>query len=578
MPQILIDYKLYTFENKPKALEFFLEQNIEVPYFCYHPTMSIPANCRQCLVKAGQYIRNQKTKEIETDKQGREKIRWFPKLMPSCVLDLTDDMVILTQKMDQLVKEAQQANLEFILINHPLDCSICDQAGECPLQIQTYKFGPKYSRFEVKKVHKPKKIILGPMVILDAERCINCTRCTRFTDEISRSKQLTITCRGDKNYPTTAPGKIFDDPYSMNTIDICPVGALTSTDFRFKARVWEMSKTPSIDVSNGMGCAIDLWVRNNLVMRVTPRYNPNINDYWMPDQGRLIYKQFNENRVKHPTIGRYNIKKISKITSWNHALLTLNETIEQHKSEKTLFIGSPYASLEENYSFKCFAHAHKQKQLHYVPHIIKGFGDEFLLTDDQAPNTKGCELMGIIPCQDFKKQIEQASLVVILLDDIIGREIISWNDLKNKTVIVFASNHSPTTQSADLLIPITCAAEHRGSYINVIGYIQKTNPAKAIKRINRRASLTFAQSRLDRFGTSFDKWQNHENKINCFPLWDILNPNMRPIEQIEPHINGEHILKEIQTKWSFDKLNLIDEHPCPKVDPFYKTKPVHIFP
>jgi NADH-quinone oxidoreductase subunit G len=199
-----------------------------------------------------------------------------------------------------LLQRAQKDTLEFILINHPLDCPICDQAGECPLQIQTYKYGPEGSRFEVKKVHKAKARSAWPPCSLDAERCINCTRCVRFTDEISKSHQLTITSRGDKNYPIAAPGREFDDPYSLNTVDICPVGALTSADFRFKARVWEMNQTPSIDITNGKGCNIDLWTRDNLVLRITPRFNAAVNDHWMPDEGREAYRLFNENRISKP--------------------------------------------------------------------------------------------------------------------------------------------------------------------------------------------------------------------------------------------------------------------------------------
>lgn len=235
--EVFIDGKRFEFVDSPILLQFIMDQGMEVPYFCYHPSMSAPANCRQCLVKVGQPVKNQETGKYEMDDNGERKIRWFPKLQPSCKMNISEGMVVKTQEIDDEVKRAQQDNLEFILINHPLDCPICDQAGECPLQIQTYKYGPEGSRFEVKKVHRPKRVQLGPRVTLDAERCINCTRCVRFTDEISKTEQLTIVSRGDNNYPATAPGREFDDPYSLNTVDICPVGALTSTDFRFKAQI-----------------------------------------------------------------------------------------------------------------------------------------------------------------------------------------------------------------------------------------------------------------------------------------------------------------------------------------------------
>src|SRR6056297_2875948 len=318
MPEVFIDGKRYEFECQPMLLQFILDQGLEVPFFCYHPSMSIPANCRQCMVKVGTPVKDQETGEYELDENGDRKIRWFPKFQTSCSTRLQDGMVVLTQESSEEVARAQKDTLEFILINHPLDCPICDQAGECPLQIQTYKYGPEGSRFEVKKVHKPKRVQLGPHVTMDAERCINCTRCVRFTEEISETDQLTIVQRGDDNYPMTAPGEEFDDPYSLNTVDICPVGALTSTDFRFKARVWEMNQTPSIDITNGKGCNIDLWTRDNKVLRITPRQNEHVNDYWMPDEGREAYELFNENRVSRPAIKLDGDNQSN--SSWNNAI------------------------------------------------------------------------------------------------------------------------------------------------------------------------------------------------------------------------------------------------------------------
>ena len=152
------------------------------------------------------------------------------------------------------------------------------------------------------KTHKPKKVKLGPRVVLDAERCINCTRCVRFTDEVSKSYQLTIIERGVRNYPMTPPGVRFDDPYSMNVIDLCPVGALTSVDFRFQARIWEMSSTPSIITTNAKGSNCYLWVRDNLVLRITPRANPDVNAFWLADEDRLAYRRFNEDRPAGPEV------------------------------------------------------------------------------------------------------------------------------------------------------------------------------------------------------------------------------------------------------------------------------------
>lgn len=525
MPELFIDGKRYKFEGEPKLLQFILDQGLEVPFFCYHPSMSIPANCRQCMVKVGQPVRDRETGEYELDEEGERVIRWFPKLQTACSMGVTDGMVVKTQESDELVERAQKDNLEMILINHPLDCPICDQAGECPLQIQTYKFGPEGSRFEVKKVHKPKRVELGPRVILDAERCINCTRCTRFTEEISKTNQLTITRRGDKNYPTTAPGTTFDDPYSLNTVDICPVGALTSADFRFRARVWEMSQTPSIDITNGKGCNVDLWTRDNLILRITPRENPHVNDHWMPDVGREAYKRFNENRLSRPSIQLDREEQVK--TSWNNAFETFSEQLEAVEAKEILAIGSPHASLEENYLLSKLTTLLGIESPLFVPHIEKGTGDGFLITDDQAPNTKGMELLGFRATEggSLREELANGSYKMILLlnDHLIDRGVLSEEDLSDSYLTLFATNESETSRMANLVFPITCVAEHAASYVNVDGRIQRTFPAKETKYTNRRLNLEMNEGRLDRYSTSFDNWRNEDNRVDCLPLWDLFN-------------------------------------------------------
>lgn len=523
MPEVFIDGKRYEFEGDHMTLQYMLDQGLEVPFFCYHPSMSIPANCRQCMVKAGQYVKDEETGDYELDENEERKIRWFPKLQTSCSLKLSDGMVIQTQETSEEAERAQKDNLEFILINHPLDCPICDQAGECPLQIQTYKYGPEGSRFEVKKVHKPKRVDLGPRVTLDAERCINCTRCVRFTEEISKTYQLTIVSRGDKNYPITAPGETFDDPYSLNTVDICPVGALTSTDFRFRARVWEMNQTPGIDITNGKGCNIDLWTRDNKVLRITPRHNEHVNDYWMPDEGREAYKKFNDNRVSRPDI-KLDGDNQSK-TSWNNAVETFAEVLEANDAKDILVIGSPHASVEENYSFNKFFNLLGAANARFVPHVIEGYGDDFLITDDQAPNANGCRLLSLdeLDASALKAAVSKAKVVISLGDDLIGREVLSSSDFNKPYVISLATNNSETTKASDLVVPVTCVAEHAASYVNIDGRIQRSYPAKETKYTNRRLNLEMSEGRLDRYGTNFDNWVTEENKVDCLPVWEFLN-------------------------------------------------------
>ncbi len=547
MSEIFIDNDRYEFEGKPMLLQFMMNNGLEVPFFCYHPEMSIPANCRQCLVKVGQPIEDKGNGGYELDNNGERKIRWFPQMQTSCSFQMSDGMVVHTQETSEEAEQAQKDNLEFILINHPLDCPICDQAGECPLQIQTYKYGPEGSRFETKKVHKPKRVQLGPRVTLDAERCINCTRCVRFTDEVSESHQLTIVSRGDKNYPMTAPGEAFDDPYSMNTIDICPVGALTSTDFRFKARVWEMNQTPGIDVSNGKGCNIDLWTRDNLVLRITPRQNPAVNNYWMPDKGRAAYTKINDNRASRPSVKLDGNNQTN--TSWNNAIETFAETLEVYKAQDILVIGSAHASVEENYTFNKFFNRLGAENARFIPHIIEGYGDDFLISDDQAPNTNGCRLLGLDEAnrKSIHSAVKKAEVVIILADDLLEREMLAAQDLKDKYVISLAANMNKTAKASDLVIPITCAAEHAASYVNVDGRIQRTFPAKETKYTNRRLNLEMSEGRLDRYGTNFDNWVSEENKIDCLPVWEFLN---KLAERLQLDFHFEHsraVLAEINS-------------------------------
>jgi len=218
MPTVNIDGKDIEFEGSHKLLQFALDNGIEIPYFCYHPSMSVPTNCRMCLVEVGYHARDRATGEYQFDEDGNPVIQWGRKPNTACNTPVGDKMFVKTHRTSPEIKKAQAGVLEYMLVNHPLDCPICDQAGECPLQVWTYKYGPEGSRFEVQKGHKNKRVELGPRVMLDEERCINCTRCTRFTSEISGSHQLSIVGRGDKNCPATPPGETFDDPYSMPDI------------------------------------------------------------------------------------------------------------------------------------------------------------------------------------------------------------------------------------------------------------------------------------------------------------------------------------------------------------------------
>ena len=545
MATVTIDGNTYNFEGRPLLLQFCMDRGLEIPHFCYHPSMSVPANCRQCLVKAGTPAVDRATREPKLDENGNPVIQYFPKLMTSCSMEITDGMVVHTHRSSELVERAQKDNLEFLLINHPLDCPICDQAGHCPLQIQAYKYGPEGSRFEFEKVHKPKHIPLGPRVMLDGERCINCTRCTRFTQEVSGSHQLTIIERGVNNYPMTPPGVEFDEPYSMNVIDICPVGALTSTDFRFKARVWEMSSAPSITATNAKGSNCFYWVKDNKVLKVTPRQNADVNDYWLPDVDREGYERFNENRPSGPSVQSVD----GPIPlSWGEAYKKAAALLRDADGQRILFVGSPHATVEDNYLLsKLAAHLGAESPV-YIPHVEVGTGDNWLVTDDKAPNANGCERLGFSAADTslLRSKIEGGNydIIYVLEDDPVKAGIIPvGSDVR--VILHYYNTTNQTVPKASVGLPAAMIVETVGTYVNIDGHAQRVRPAKAIKGVNRAIQMEMDKSRLDEHGTPFDKWYSEDNIVDCKPGWVSLPEIAKLLGADWSHLGPKQIMDEV---------------------------------
>src|SRR5580692_3152677 len=270
-----IDGKEIAVPKGTNVIEAARRANVDVPFYCYHPKLTVVGNCRMCLVELGMPAVDPATKVPVMDPAtGKQRINWSPKPTIACATNVSPGLHIRTTT--PMVKECREGVMEFLLINHPLDCPICDQAGECKLQEQSTGYGRGYSRFVEQKNVKPKRTLLGPRVMLDDERCILCSRCVRFSKEIAGDDVLGFTDRGSYSTLTCYPGKKLENNYSLNTVDICPVGALTSTDFRFKMRVWFLKQTNSIDAESSAGA------------------NTVVNDTWMADSGRTLYKQICE--------------------------------------------------------------------------------------------------------------------------------------------------------------------------------------------------------------------------------------------------------------------------------------------
>lgn len=522
MPTISIDGKQYDFESGKSIIEVALDNDIDIPHFCWHPALSVSGNCRMCFVE----------------------VQGMPKLQISCATQAADGQVVFTQSARAV--KGREAIMEFLLINHPLDCPICDEAGQCKLQDYAFLHGRRESRFEEMKNRKEKRVPLGPEVLFDAERCISCSRCIRFAEEVADQPVLTFVNRGDHVTIETFPGTTFDSPYSMNVIDICPVGALTSIDFRFKARVWDMSFNDSICPGCARGCNTHVGVRNNEILRLEPRPNMKVNDYWMCDPGRLgEFEYVNENRVQGPTIRRGG----SQIgVSWDEAYSEAVGKLRGLKPSEVAFVGSSRATTEDNYALAKFAReVISSHHISFVRHIDPHFGDDKLRVNDRSPNALGAEKIGIAPGDDLTdllQRIEQGNVkgLFVLDQDIPLSDRLEEAIEKLEVLIVHAWNHTPLTAVADIVFAGSSYAENEGTFVNVTGTVQHVEPAVATKENEWRMGMKM--SRLDKFGAANDRWTQGD-KRDCKPAWLALQTLARLMGTTWGFARAEDVFDEI---------------------------------
>jgi NADH-quinone oxidoreductase subunit G len=430
---------------------------IEVPHYCYHPKLTIAGNCRMCLVEVG-------TPKAEPD--GKTTIIFAPKLAIGCNTAVAGGMVVLT-KSPKVVK-AREGVMEFLLINHPLDCPICDQAGECRLQEFSVDYGKGASRFVEEKVRKPKRTALGQKITLDDERCILCSRCVRFMKEVAGQDCLGFVNRGSYTTLTCYPGNEPNTNYDLNIVDICPVGALTSNDFRFQQRVWFLKETKSLCPNCATGCNTVVWSREGIIYRQTPRDNEAVNQCWMCDYGRLNYKFINDPRrlttpwVKSAAVG----EKLS--LTWAEATRQVADKLRGAKG--LAVIGSARATTEELFLLSKFSAEWRA----VVPHT--GDGDTFLLNADRTPNMAGARLTGFD--DDISKIIAgikagTIKTLIVLGEDAVEPELLA----KLELLVVIDILPTKATEAAHYVLPGTTFAEKRGTFINAKGRIQRLNLA-----------------------------------------------------------------------------------------------------
>lgn len=442
----------------------------EVPHYCYHPKLSVVGNCRMCLVEMGIPMKDRATGEPILGEDGEQKIGWMPKPVIGCGTKVVPGMRLKTDS--QVVRDCRNGVMEFLLINHPLDCPICDQAGECGLQEFAMDYGRGFSRFVEDKNAKPKRVELGPRVVLDDERCILCSRCIRFCQEVADDDVLGFIDRGSHSTLTCYPGKSLENNYSLNTVDICPVGALTSKDFRFSMRAWFLKETHTICTESSVGCNALVSSREGVVHRITPRRNDAVNDTWMTDSGRELYREIDsKHRIRSFQIGRAVVSAEEALRAASDLLIKAPAAV----------VGSGFCSVEEQFLLKKITNCLE------APSCLIGHFDEedgLLLSADRTPNLRGALATGLIsryPVDNFMslgRRITkgQVKVVFCVREDLLEGGL-TPEQFKKVHVVYLGTLQNQTSRKARIVLPAMTAFERSGSFINQQFRLQKFHQA-----------------------------------------------------------------------------------------------------
>ncbi len=460
MPRVTIDGVEMEVSAGTTVLQAALSRGREIPHYCYHPGLSIAGNCRMCLV------------EVEK----------APKLMIACQTPVTDGMVVHTH--NETVEQAQASVMEFLLINHPLDCPICDQAGECRLQEYAVEHGTGVSRHDVGKVIQNKAIDIGRHITLDQERCIQCSRCVRFCNEVTGTGELDFFQRGDKMKIGLYPGKRLDNPYSGNTADICPVGALTVKEFRFATRVWYLKNTPSVCAGCAKGCNLMVAVgrkqelmtspgqMDDGIKRILPRVNEAVNGYWICDEGRLSYQNLEAaGRLPHAQDGD------GSEIDWDDAVARAGQSIRAAATAGRLgVIVSPRATNETLHTLNKLINGVGGAK-RGVQRIHRGEDDDLLIRADKGANSAGAAAIagdgdagGVI---DAARNGELDTLVV-MGDPLDPADTIDLDGVVGKLgqLIHIGPFLDAVSKTAHLRLPVSAWAEEDGTMVNCDGRVQ----------------------------------------------------------------------------------------------------------
>ncbi len=470
MPTVTINDRSVEVSAGTNVIEAAQKVGVQIPHYCYHPRLTVVGQCRMCLVK----------------------IEGMPKLQTACSTPVVKDgMVVRTDTPE--VAESVAGIMEFLLINHPLDCPICDQAGECGLQDYSFKHGQAFSRFqfEDKRTYPGReRIPLGANVMLNMNRCIQCTRCVRFTQEIAGTGEIGFFNRGARTEIGTFPGRELANDLATCVVDICPVGALTSTRFRFAERVFYLDKKPSICTGCDVGCNITIEHRRGDIKRYKPRFNPEVNDYWMCDFGRASFERYKaQPRLTAPR------RRGPTFLGWKEALDAVAVRLRSDPASRggeVAFLGSAHLTCEEAFLFARLAELSAARRLgvavdlgprHTIPNLKGGISGV-----EAGPNRRGAELAGLAADPGaagvddlLQGDAAERMAVLVVADGDFGAAAYDAATVarlrKAGFLVVFGWADSPLAQAADLALPLATHAEKDGTFVNAEWRLQRLRRA-----------------------------------------------------------------------------------------------------
>jgi NADH-quinone oxidoreductase subunit G len=520
MPNVIINGVEHAIPEGEKlnAIQMARRVGIGIPYYCWHPALSVVANCRMCEIEVG--TKDQKTGEI----------RMLPKLVPACQTPAKDLTVLVTESPK--VKAHQRMIMEYLLLNHPLDCPVCDQAGECGLQDYSYHYGQAAHRFVEERIVNPRKEV-SDLIQLNMDRCIMCTRCVRFTREISQTGELQVTNRGSHAEIDVFPGHVAVNPLAGNVVDLCPVGALLDKDFLHRQRAWFLSKHNAICTRCAAGCNITAEENRGALWRFKPRHNPHVNDYWICDEGRYSYKAANDPELLGAMYVRSESGHDLAPAPVDRALKAVDQKLKEIAAAGELIAGmlSPFLTVEEAYLLCGYL-----KQLSplsvlamgpvpsrgadqtFRPDTITGrTGDvsfvvprPFTIYAEKCPNRRGVaavlehfegKVIGFDELKERAARGEFSGLYVASgsIDPWIGEEESNALRAKTRFLVVEDTTVTPLAHAADVVLAGATFAEKAGCYVNAQGRLQYSEAALP-PRDGSLADLDLLSILLDRKG------------------------------------------------------------------------------